>query len=321
MVPAPLIGRIEAIQTDIKSPKPGTLTQLRVSRFQMVSAGAPVVQVITTDPKVLTSSLAVIQAEVQLLRVGMTPLENTQRNAINYEQLQLDWMRQRVQLATSRVNLQLAETEFQRLDKLFQDRLVSASEHDAARAHANALTTEVMEMEKLVASLEMAIERLRVTAEAVQDPTNQLQAALAVQRAKLELTEAQLTPITLTAPIDGRVSMIHRWEGETVVVGDPIVTITRVKPEHVLGYVPQPIYIQPETNMMVQITSRGLHRQKGIGKILAVGSQLQPIYDNLLTANRFNFMEQGLPFLVSLPPGINVYAGETVDLSILPNSQ
>jgi hypothetical protein len=46
------------------------LAQLCVNRFQKVKAGETIRQVLVTDPRILTASLAVIQAEIVSLRVN-----------------------------------------------------------------------------------------------------------------------------------------------------------------------------------------------------------------------------------------------------------
>ena len=127
VIPASFIGRVETLQANVISTKAGAISQLNVARFQRVKAGDPIARVITTNPQVLTAAIAVIRAEVELIRAGMTATVDSQRNAINYEQLRTEALRQRVELATSRVNLQLAETEFQRTETLFKDAVVSAS--------------------------------------------------------------------------------------------------------------------------------------------------------------------------------------------------
>jgi multidrug resistance efflux pump len=328
VVPVSMVGRVESIQADVISPKPGLLTQLQVTRFQQVLCGDPIAQVITTDPSIVTASLAVIQAEVKLLQIGMAPVENSQRNAINYEQMRMDCMRQHVDLATDRVEFQQAVDDFQRADKLHREKLISEADFEAARSKQNALKAEVEEMEKLVTQTEQALQRLQLVGDAVKEPQNQLQAAIAVEEEKLRLTEAQLKPIMLKAPIDGMVSMIHRWNGENIAVGEPIVTISAMQSDRIIGYLRQPLTIRPRTNMAVIICTRGMNRHMAQGKILAVGAQLQPLNDVLVPPTRFNnLVELGLPILVSLPSELKVQAGdipivhpgELVDLRIVGN--
>jgi multidrug resistance efflux pump len=326
--PASLVGRVESIQADVASPNSGWVSQLFVKRFQRVVAGDPIAEVSVTLPAVLTNSLGVILAEIEYLRSGMGPVLDSQRNAISYDQLHLNWMRQRVELATCRVNLQFACSDLQRQEMLFKNKLISDSEFDAAKAKRDSLQAEVTEQEQLISKLGDTLQRLNQAGLSSQDPTNQLRAAIAVQEEKLKLTEAELCPRLLRAPISGLVSFVRRWSGETVVPGDVVVTISTEQTERIVAYLRQPFYISPKTNMVVQVRTRGYRRASGLGHILAIGGQLQPITDVLLPPTRYDVTELGLPILVSLPDEFKVpprheprvHPGEFVDLTILPKA-
>ena len=146
VAPPTMVGQVEPITAYVTSPKPGTLAQLNLARMQRVKSGDPVAQVIITDPKVLTSSLAVIQAEIQLLRVNLQPVIDQQRYAINYDRLRLDWLSQRVDLATARVKLQLAENDLRRASELFKDKIVSEKVFDQMKTARDTLQAEVEEL-------------------------------------------------------------------------------------------------------------------------------------------------------------------------------
>ncbi len=326
--PGALVGRVETVQANVASAKAGWITQLHVARLQKVAQGEPVAEVTITPPNVLTASLAVIRAEIEHIRVSMMPAMHPEQQAINYDQLRLGWLRQQVELASSKVHLQFASSELLRCEKLFRDKLISDSEYDAAKARKNALQAEVNEQTRLVAELQQTVETVGASVGAMQSPKNQLQAAIAVEEEKLRLTEEELKPIILKAPQAGTVNLISRWQGETVAPGDTIMTIGADQTQRIVGYLRQPLFLTPKTNMLVQIRTRGLKRLTGFGRILAVGGQLQSINDGLLPPTKYNVAEQGLPILVSLPeelkskPGEDrkVYPGELVDIRILPGN-
>src|SRR5262249_53190267 len=76
LVPGMFTGEVEAVQENVASVKPGQLVNLSVDQFQSVKAGDTIALVITTDPRVIEASLAVIRAEVELLKTGMDPILN-----------------------------------------------------------------------------------------------------------------------------------------------------------------------------------------------------------------------------------------------------
>src|SRR5688500_11066488 len=86
VAPPTLIGEAEAIRTELRSGQAGLLAGLEADMLQSVRAGQTIGKVIATDPKILEASLAVIRAEVEVLRTTTD---------MNFERLRLDWMSKR----------------------------------------------------------------------------------------------------------------------------------------------------------------------------------------------------------------------------------
>lgn len=233
-----MFGQAEPVLADVSSYKPGVVAELTVTRFQKVRAGDSVGKIRITEPSILASELAVIQSEIDLLRTEMKPVLTQERNAIDYNQLRLDWMRQRTQLATARVNLQLAETEYRRMDELFKDKIIAARVFDEAKATRDRLQSEVNELAAIVSEGEQNIQQLQLTnaPEISKVTDNPLRAAIGVQEAKVRLAESELNPLPLKAPIDGIVTLIYRRAGEAVTTGQPILAISTLEPVRIVGY-------------------------------------------------------------------------------------
>jgi multidrug resistance efflux pump len=314
-----MVGQAEPVLADVSCYKPGVLGQLTVNRFQKVRAGDSVGQVLVTDPKILASSLAVIQAEIEVLRTEMRPVAQQQRTAMDYDQLRLDWMKQRAQLATARVNLGLAETEFHRMTELFKDKIVSERMFEQAKAARDRLQNETDELAKLVAEGEQGFQQLQLTNanEVSKVSADPLRAAIAVQEAKLHLTEAELSPVNLKAPMDGIVDTIFHRAGEAVNAGQPILSIATLSPVRIVGYLRPPIIAEPKVGMQVRVRTRTLRRQVGIAKIVEVGTQLEKVPAPLLGAMKLANIELGLPIDISLPADLPIRAGELVDITLL----
>lgn len=315
-----LLGQAEPVLANVSCYKPGILAELTVTRFQKVKAGDALGKVMITDPKILASSLAVIQAEIDSLQANMRPVIAQQRNAMDYDQLRLDWMRQRTQLATARVNLDLAETEFHRMEELFKDKIIAARVFEQAKASRDRLQQEVESLSKIVEEGEANFQTLQLTnansiSKVSADP---LRAAIAVQESKLHLTEAELSPITLRAPIDGIVSMIFHRAGESITAGLPILAVATINPVRIVGYVRPPIIYDPKPGMNVEIRTRGVPRGVAVSKVVEVGTQMETIPATLLGPIRFASVEQGLPLDISLPASLNIRAGELVDIILKP---
>lgn len=314
-----MIGQAEPVLSNVSCYKPGVLAELKVNRFQRVKAGDPIGRVMVTEPKILASSLAVIQAEIESLRANMRPVSAQQHNAMDYDQLRLDWMRERTQLASARVNLELAGTEFHRTEELFKDKIVAERMYDQAKASRDRLQTEVDNLTKLVDEGEKNLQLLQLTNS--QDlsavSVDPLRAAIAVQESKLHLTEAELSPITVTAPIDGIVSTVFHRAGESVTPGQPIVSVATLNPVRIVGYLRPPISDEPKAGMKVEVRTRSLPRAVGQARIIEVGTQLEAVPATLLGPMKLANTELGLPVEISLPESLKIRAGELVDIVLL----
>ena len=133
--------------TQISCYKPGVVAEFTVSRFERVKKDEPVGKVMITDPKILASSLAVIQSEIEMLQADLKPIARQQNTAMNYDQLRLDWMKQRAQLASARVNLQLAEAEYQRMSDLSKDKSCHNEFMNRPRQRGNGCKARLMSLE------------------------------------------------------------------------------------------------------------------------------------------------------------------------------
>jgi multidrug resistance efflux pump len=314
-----LVGQAEPNETKVSCYKPGMLAELTVTRFQKVKNGDPVGQVLVTDPKILASSLSVIQAEIESLRISMQPMARQQHTAMEYTGLQLDWMRERAQLAMARVNLQLTETELQRIEALYKDKIVSQRAYEQAKASHDKCKSEVDELSQIVEqqAKEFNQSQLTNTIGLSQINDQPLRAAIAVQESKLRLTEAELSPIPLIANADGMVNVIYHRTGEAIVAGEPIITIAAFNPIRIVGYIRAPVMSEPAVGTRVEVRSRGPGREVGIANIVEVGTQLEVIAPALAPPIKFTAVDLGLPISVSLPPNLKIRPGEIVDLTLL----
>ncbi len=312
-----LVGQAEPVLSNLSSHKPGTVAGLNVTRFQHVKAGDILGHVLIADPKVVEASLAVIRAEIESYRLNDSPLVRQQRSAVDFIQVRLDWMRQRAVLATSRVNLQLAEIELRRNQDLHKDKLVSQSALDLALATRDGLQREVEELTKLVNEGEQSFKELNPSGDLVKMSTDPTHAAMTLQEAKLRQIEAELSPVTLRASLDGVVTAIYHRSGESVTAGQPIVSIASVKPVRIVGYMRAPSLDDPKVGMKVEVRTRGGRREVGLAQITEVGTQLEVPPLALASSARPPNTELGLPVEISLPANLTIRPGELVDLTLV----
>lgn len=315
-----VVGEVEVIRADIKAEQIGTLAGLTVKRFDRVSKGQILARLITTDTEALTNSLEAIRADLLLMRARMQ--QDHVRNELNFETLRLDILRENVLLATTRVKLREAESEYQRVAILRDEKLVSESLYDAAKNLRDALETEVTERARLVADLAKTLHDREPAHGNSDNPLTAdkgtVDVAIAAQERKLRLSRE---PVNLRAPIDGVISYVHHQDGVRVLAGDPIVTITSTTPENIIGYLRQPHAFEPVPGMIVTIRTRGPVRQEVRSEIVSPSgeeyfTEMQRVRSPMRIRGYNNSLESGLPFLVAIPPGLKLHPGELVDLII-----
>ncbi len=315
-----IVGQAEVVPANVSCYKPGMLAQLNVDRFQKIKAGEPIGQVLVTDPKILSASLAVILAEINELRASQQPVANEQRLAMENLEVRLHWMAQRAELGMAKADLTVAEADFRRTDQLFKDKIVSERSYDLAKAKHDSLQGRVHELELSVEEQGRKINLLQPTntVEISRVTDEALQAAVAVQESKLRLTEAELSPITLRSAVDGMVDVIFHRVGEAVTAGEPIVSIAPANAVRIIGYVRPPVLQEPKAGGRVEVRTRGPNRAAGTAKILEVGTQFESLPLALQIPNRLANTELGLPLSISVPSGLKIRPGELVDLTLLP---
>jgi HlyD family secretion protein len=333
--PANWVGEVESVRGVVSSMGPGRLAQLQVDALQRVTAGQVLARVITVEPRILEAQISLSKARIDLIRAGTDSDLRKQNSRVNLESLRIDWMSKRVDWLSAKARSTYRQLELARIEKLRSGvvngvgsaPLPVMSQNDLDVSHRDTAIEEatVKELEQLVTQIGATIQQLSVHRIEDQDSSS-TRAAIEVESKNLDLLESQMMPIDLMAPFDGVVSVVHRWSGETIQAGEPILTVSQEKPSRVVAFIRQPIQIQAQPGMKVEVRARGGRREMGVGEVLRVGSQLEPISSTLLPrtsglpiggSSGGSATENGLPVLVSLPANLTLYPGEVVDLRVV----
>lgn len=314
VLPVDLIGEAMARRAEVTTPRTGKVVQLYVHPFSSVRHGDPLAVVMTTDPALLEAQLAVIRAEVDLLRHSLDPLVGRQRSDLDYERLRVELMDQRVAQATAEVRGLHAENHLRRATQLHADELISIADLEQAAADVDALTAELAGRRATVASLQTELDRLALPSAGT--PEEPMLAAIRVHEERLRLVEAELAPVTLHAPLDGQVGFILRAAGEYVMAGEPLLTVMAETSDRVLAYLRQPLRAEPEVGMPVRIKGTSRDRGSGIGRVLHVAAQLEPLPEIMLGPGMRP--EKALALIISLPAEVAAKPGERLEISFLP---
>jgi multidrug resistance efflux pump len=310
-----MTGVVVGLAAEIRSPASGYLTQLEVSRFQQVRAGDVIGTVITTDPRLLEARLAVVLAEVELLRHGVGPAATHQRVVLDQDALEMDLMRQRIALSSAELRRQQAEREVQRMQVLHERGLVAEAEYERAQAELGILDGEVRQKTAMIGEMRGRLDRMG-NGRAETETAGPIAAAIRRQQEELRLIEAEAMPVTLTAPFDGMVTRILRSNLERVGTDEPILVLRSPRPEYIVAYLPEPLRMNPQVGMPVTIRARANVRREFSGEVVAVGVQIEDMEEVALHAS-LPTGRAGLPVMVALgddPPPVR--PGEVVQLTL-----
>lgn len=335
--PAAIVGEAESRRTLVSSTVPGRLTRVLVAPLEQVAAGQAVAELILADPSLVEAQAELSKARIELARTAIEPRLRRDNNEINYLNLRLDWMRDRVKLADLRAQLAFQEFELDRVRNLQTTNgtpfpVASIFDVQVAERDRDSLRDQVAEQTVLVDELARAMAEFEPNSRKIDaDLPSSVRAALAVEERALEAIEIQLRPVPLLAPMNGFVSMVHRHDGENILAGEPILTISADRSQHIVAYLRQPFTTEPVPGQKVRLRSRGRSGQSADSEILRTGTQLEPILPELLPQRPGGTLsidpirpaaspstEYGLPILVAIPGGFRVLPGELVDLTLGP---
>ena len=329
----------------------GRLTSMPVQLFDEVSLGQPVAVLDTIldneQPQdQLQAQLSTILAEIEHLTSQLVPtqddllaektdretnrLNDSRRFSVDVESARLEILRYRALIETDRIILEDLALEVQTIKELLAQEAVAPYELQKAQVQYETLVKKIEENEQLLEQAKIALKqtqqrhdeyvRFKPHHPSVENALDVIRKAIKIQERrmdelliKIEALEPRKT-LKLTAPIDGVVSQILHWPGEAVSAGEPILTITEVKPTEILAYALAGQVNQIRKGMAVELAKRG-----ELEKIEIARSQITyigPIVEQLparLWRNQ-NVPEWGRPFLIKAPPQMKLITGEIVGI-------
>jgi len=318
--PPYMVGEVEAVRANVVSILAGAVQELKVDRLQEVTNGQELVVISLMEPDVLQAELAAIESDLKLMKARMAV--DIVRNANSYETLRLGFLSEKVQLAVDQARLNLAELEFKRAEELFNAKpqpLVSAETLDIAKATRDGLQVSVFGQTAFLAEKEKTLPAL----DPKQQPLNEEAITAAIQAQQDRLQRLQ-KPVVLKSPVAGFISAINHRPGEKVMAGLPILVVSGSSAAFILGWVRQPVRVKPAVGDTVMVRSSRSGARVAKAVVTEVGKQLEPISPTALllngAVNQANLIEVGLPFRVKVPEGADLIPGETVELTLTPQS-
>jgi HlyD family secretion protein len=229
----PLTGIVDGNEVIISPQITGRIINLTVDEGSEVKEGDLIAEL---DPKELEASLRAAQANVASLQAQVgeanhnySMTDDTTGASVNQAGAMLTSTR--AQLDQAKATLWRDQTDYDRMQKLFDSGVESAQDRDHADATLKASQANVKSLEDSVRAQEAGLavaqgnrKQVDVRGSEVATMIAQLEQA----RASAVETETQLGYTKIYAPIDGIVSVRVAKQGEVVAQGSPIVVVVDV---------------------------------------------------------------------------------------------
>lgn len=228
-----LIGIVDGNEVIVSPQITGRMMKLTVDEGSVVKKGDLIAEL---DRKELEASLAAAKANVASLeaQVGGSRHNYTWTNdqtGASLDQAKAVLTSTRAQLDQARANLWRDQTDYDRMQKLFDSGVASAQDRDHADAALKASQANVKALEDSVKAQTAA----QAVAQSNRQQVDVRGSELATTRAQLEQARAtaaqvatQLGYTEIYAPLDGIVSVRVAKQGEVVQQGSPIVVVVDV---------------------------------------------------------------------------------------------
>ena len=199
-------GQVEVKEYRVSSKVPGRIAEIRVQEGDFVKTGDTLA--ILDAPEVRAK-----MTQAQGAMGGASALEDMARHGARKEQIQGAFQL----LQQAKAGLEIAEKSYNRVQRLYDEGVMSEQKRDEAYAQYQALQAQVLAAQS---QYDMAVNGARA------EEKRAAQAQVERARGAVEEVNAYINETVLIATHDGEVSSIYPIEGELVGTGSPIMTIS-----------------------------------------------------------------------------------------------
>lgn len=310
-------AKVVADSAMVTSPYDGQLEHFYIKPFDRVEKGAPIATIVRADSGYYQARLAYVRSLINQVESGLEPLVNHQRNVLDYENMRIENMQTRIDIASLKIRVQQLQAEYNRAKELLANDNISQSEFDLIESEYQMAKSEMEEKTKMTEELTQRLEN--VGEYIINDETTApVSAAIDVYEKELSVVEQELKPYTIYAPISGVISKVFKGNGEFVAMRDQILKIESTEPTYIVGYVRLPFNIEPEPGMEVEVRTRKPDRSFFNSHIVRIGGQISQMDPELRRPGIDS--ESGLPVQIAIRNigDIKLYPGEIVDVVLNP---
>jgi len=337
------VGEVEAVRVDVTAGSDGLLAPLprgTWTLFDQVEKGEVVARL---DDRPVHAQAETVRLELERLRKELdaaaaqieldeavrrsTHLRNMAQMQWDLARLKLDVLDRRTALEVDRVELMARRARLDFLRSLREKEIVGELELTEEQMLYDQVAKRVAEQEKALSEAQSNLAAAQSNTATLPEPVHAdvarllapLQAAILAQESRVRELELAVQMLEIRAPISGTICAIHRWPGQHVRTGDPIVTIAAQKGRYIVSYVRQEQRLYVEPGMPVALRLRAPASREIPSSVERVGPQIEPVPPHLLRDP--TRPEWGQPVRIVLPPKLPVRPGELIDITFEPWKQ
>jgi multidrug resistance efflux pump len=336
------IGEVETVRIDVTATADGTLLALSPRLPELLERVAAGTVIARLDDAPTRAAMAITRARIAQLQSALRAAiekaaltECDRQQAQRRESCRLTWevQRRRLDVLDRRAVVETGRLEEKRLDAqvaLLEPSLARGIvtelqvtqlrlERDEVRkriAENERALVEAQEQADSAAAALRALPALRATSvDAVLAP---VEAEIAVGERELDALQVQIDALEIRAPISGSICGIHRWPGQGVKAGEPIVTVAADRGRCIICYVRQEQPLRPAVGMPVVVQIHGSRTLPSESLVERVGAQVELLPLHHLRDPKTP--EWGQPVWIQPPPQLDLRPGELVNVTFGPAS-
>jgi len=327
------IGIAQALDYEISAGATGRLETVVVALFDDIEAGEVVA---TLDDEALRASIETARSSIRQLGAELeaTRLRASADGAglvAELRRFQIDEERRKLQVLSLRVVIESDEIERERLDLEVKRNLplrdagfLSDSDYDNFRLERDRVATRIEKNRRLLAQTEAEFATTRSRRQQFEDrlpdlpeaePLLQpLRAAVEVEAQRLNEIEVQRRSLVLRSPITGRVSQLLCRAGQSVVPGEPILTVTEAAPREIVAWLGENAGELPKGDRRVLVTSQNRPGKVAESVILRISPSIRALPDRLWPNPRIPVY--GRAVVIAGVPALDLMPGERVTIRL-----
>ena len=344
-----VLGVAAGLEYQVTTNCPARISGVYVQLFDTVTKGRTVAVVDTVldneKPRgELKAQLATTLAEIEHLTAQLVPTQDSlsaeksaiqtsrisdeRRFSVDVENARLDVLRLRGLIQTDKIMLEDLAMDVKITKDLVDQEAVVPYELQKVQAQYDSLAKKIEENERLLEQAEAAFgkaqDRLNEYVKnqpyhpSIDDAVEVIRKAIRVQERRMDELLAQIealderSSIELQAPFDGIVSRIFRRESETILAGEPILTITQTQPTEIIAYADESQLNSVHEGMSVELIKSSEPAQIARSHVTQVGPKIEQLPTHLW--RNPNVPQWGRPFRIEVPAQMILTVGEVVGI-------